>query len=45
MPDIGGWEQSPERMKLPRGVSGDGLIRVPIGLGYVVMRQKGSHVR
>ena len=44
MPDIGGWEQSPERMKLPRGVSGDGLIRVPIGLGYVVMRQKGSHV-
>ena len=45
MPDIGGWEQSPERMKLPRGVSGDGLIRVLIGLGYVVMRQKGSHVR
>ena len=32
-------------MKLPRGVSGDRLIRALERLGYVVIRQKGSHVR
>jgi predicted RNA binding protein YcfA (HicA-like mRNA interferase family) len=32
-------------MKLPRGVSGDCLIRVLQRLGYEVVRQKGSHVR
>ena len=32
-------------MKLPRGVSGDRLIHVLTGLGYAVIRQKGSHVR
>jgi predicted RNA binding protein YcfA (HicA-like mRNA interferase family) len=32
-------------MKLPRGVSADRLIRALERLGYVVMRQKGSHVR
>ena len=32
-------------MKLPRGVSGDRLIHVLTGLGYTVIRQKGSHVR
>ena len=32
-------------MKLPRGVSGDLLIHLLIGLGYAVIRQKGSHVR
>jgi predicted RNA binding protein YcfA (HicA-like mRNA interferase family) len=32
-------------MKLPRGVSGDRLIQVLTGLGYAVIRQKGSHVR
>jgi predicted RNA binding protein YcfA (HicA-like mRNA interferase family) len=32
-------------MKLPRGVSGDRLIRALENLGYVVVRQKGSHVR
>jgi len=31
-------------MKLPRGVSGDRLIHVLTGLGYTVIRQKGSHV-
>jgi predicted RNA binding protein YcfA (HicA-like mRNA interferase family) len=32
-------------MKLPRGVSADRLIRVLEGVGYRVIRQKGSHVR
>jgi predicted RNA binding protein YcfA (HicA-like mRNA interferase family) len=32
-------------MKLPRGVSGDRLIHLLSGLGYAVIRQKGSHVR
>jgi predicted RNA binding protein YcfA (HicA-like mRNA interferase family) len=32
-------------MKLPRGVSADRLIRALGLLGYVVVRQKGSHVR
>jgi predicted RNA binding protein YcfA (HicA-like mRNA interferase family) len=32
-------------MKLPRGVSADRLIRALGLLGYVVIRQKGSHVR
>ncbi len=32
-------------MKLPRGVAGNRLIRVLESLGYVVIRQKGSHVR
>ena len=31
-------------MRLPRGVSGDRLIHVLTGLGYTVIRQKGSHV-
>ena len=32
-------------MKLPRGVPGDRLIHLLTGLGYAVIRQKGSHVR
>jgi predicted RNA binding protein YcfA (HicA-like mRNA interferase family) len=32
-------------VKLPRGVSGDRLIHLLTGLGYSVIRQKGSHVR
>ena len=32
-------------MKLPRDISGDRLVRVLQDLGYVVVRQKGSHVR
>ena len=32
-------------MKLPRGVPADRLIRALEGLGYTVIRQKGSHVR
>jgi len=32
-------------MKLPRGVSGDRLVNALERLGYVVIRQKGSHVR
>jgi predicted RNA binding protein YcfA (HicA-like mRNA interferase family) len=32
-------------MKLPRDVSADRVIRVLRGLGYEVMRQKGSHIR
>ena len=32
-------------MKLPRGVSGDRLVRALEHLGYEVVRQKGSHVR
>jgi predicted RNA binding protein YcfA (HicA-like mRNA interferase family) len=32
-------------MKLPRGVPADRLIRTLEGLGYTVIRQKGSHVR
>ena len=32
-------------MKLPRGVSADRLIGALERLGYVVVRQRGSHVR
>jgi predicted RNA binding protein YcfA (HicA-like mRNA interferase family) len=32
-------------MKLPRGVSGERLIRVLEKLGYSAVRQKGSHAR
>ena len=32
-------------MKLPRGVSGERLIRVLERLGYRAVRRKGSHVR
>lgn len=32
-------------MKLPRGVSAHRVIQVMERLGYVVIRQKGSHVR
>jgi len=32
-------------MKLPRGVSGDRLIRILERLGYAEIRQKGSHVK
>jgi len=32
-------------MKLPRGVSGDRLVRALTHLGYERVRQKGSHVR
>jgi predicted RNA binding protein YcfA (HicA-like mRNA interferase family) len=32
-------------MKLPRGVSGDGLIRALERFGYAKTRQKGSHVK
>jgi predicted RNA binding protein YcfA (HicA-like mRNA interferase family) len=32
-------------MKLPRGVSAERLIRALEGLGYAVIRQKGSHIR
>jgi predicted RNA binding protein YcfA (HicA-like mRNA interferase family) len=32
-------------MKLPRGVSGERLIRALDRLGYEAIRQKGSHVR
>ena len=32
-------------MKLPRDVSGDRLIDTLQGLGYRVIRQKGSHTR
>jgi predicted RNA binding protein YcfA (HicA-like mRNA interferase family) len=32
-------------MKLPRGVSGECLVRVLEQLGYSVIRQKGSHMR
>ena len=32
-------------MKLPRGVSAERLIRALETVGYVVIRQKGSHVR
>ena len=32
-------------MKLPRGISGDRLVRVLEHVGYEVLRQKGSHVR
>jgi len=32
-------------MKLPRSVPADRLIRTLEGLGYKVIRQKGSHVR
>ena len=30
-------------MKLPRGVSGERLVRALEQLGYSVIRQKGSH--
>jgi predicted RNA binding protein YcfA (HicA-like mRNA interferase family) len=32
-------------MKLPRGVSGERVIRALKGLGYEVIRRKGSQVR
>lgn len=32
-------------MKLPRGVSGERLVRALEQLGYRVIRQKGSHTR
>jgi predicted RNA binding protein YcfA (HicA-like mRNA interferase family) len=32
-------------VKVPRGVSGDRLIRLLERLGYDVIRSKGSHVR
>lgn len=32
-------------MKLPRGVSGDRLIRTLQQIGYSIVRQSGSHVR
>lgn len=32
-------------MKLPRGVSGERLVRALEGLGYSVIRQKGNHAR
>jgi predicted RNA binding protein YcfA (HicA-like mRNA interferase family) len=32
-------------VKLPRGVSAQRLIRALERLGYVVVRQKGSHIR
>jgi predicted RNA binding protein YcfA (HicA-like mRNA interferase family) len=32
-------------MKLPRGVSGDRLIRTLQQVGYSIVRQRGSHVR
>jgi len=32
-------------VKLPRNVSGDGLIRTLARFGYVEVRRKGSHVR
>jgi predicted RNA binding protein YcfA (HicA-like mRNA interferase family) len=32
-------------MKLPRDVSGPALIKALRSLGYVVDRQKGSHIR
>jgi predicted RNA binding protein YcfA (HicA-like mRNA interferase family) len=32
-------------MKLPRDVSGDRVVRVLEHLGYVIIRQRGSHVR
>ncbi len=32
-------------MKLPRDVSGESLARVLERLGYVLVRQKGSHAR
>ncbi len=32
-------------MKLPRGVSGDRLVRTLQQVGYSIVRQRGSHVR
>jgi len=32
-------------MKLPRGVSGERLVRALKRLGYIQVRQKGSHAR
>jgi predicted RNA binding protein YcfA (HicA-like mRNA interferase family) len=32
-------------MKLPRGVSGDRLVRTLQQVGYSIIRQRGSHVR
>jgi predicted RNA binding protein YcfA (HicA-like mRNA interferase family) len=31
-------------MKLPRGISGDRVVRALERLGYEAIRQKGSHV-
>jgi predicted RNA binding protein YcfA (HicA-like mRNA interferase family) len=32
-------------VKLPKGVSADRLLRALSSVGYIVVRQKGSHVR
>lgn len=32
-------------MKIPRDVSGEELIKKLLKLGYVIVRQKGSHIR
>jgi len=32
-------------MKLPRGVSGDRLVRALLQVGYSIVRQRGSNVR
>ncbi len=32
-------------MKLPRNVSGSQLVKALVRIGYVVVRQTGSHVR
>jgi len=32
-------------MKLPRGVSADRVIRALEGVGYAMIREKGSHAR
>ncbi len=32
-------------MKLPRGVAADRVIHALKNLGYVTIRQKGSHIR
>lgn len=32
-------------MKFPRGVSHERLLRLLSGHGYVIVRQKGSHIR
>ena len=32
-------------MKIPRDLSGDELIRKLQKIGYVIVRQKGSHIR
>ena len=32
-------------MKIPRNLSGDDLVKKLLKLGYVIVRQKGSHIR